>query len=66
MVHEGVEGDEANVNGQRLHLDAEHRKHILTEHPEVRPYLKRLGEVFRSPDWVKRSRRDPNVLEPVS
>ena len=51
-----------DVFGHHLQLDTEHRHHILTEHPETRPCLKRLGEVFRSPDWVKRSRRDPNVL----
>ncbi|MBI3011404.1 MAG: hypothetical protein HYY58_02795 [Candidatus Omnitrophica bacterium] len=50
-----------DVFGHRLHLDADHRQHILAEHPEVRPYLKRLGELFGSPEWVKRSRRDPQV-----
>ena len=51
-----------DVFGHHLHLDSEHQRHILAEHPEVRPYLKRLGEVFRGPDWVKRSRRDPQIL----
>lgn len=49
------------VFGHHLHLDAEHRRHILADHPEVRPYLHRLGEVFRAPEWVKRSRRNPHV-----
>ena len=50
-----------DVFGHRLHLDIDHQRHIVAEHPEVRSYLKQLGVVFRSPDWVKRSRRDPNV-----
>ncbi len=50
-----------DVFGHRVHLDAEHRAHILTEHPEIRPYLQRMGEVLRRPEWVKRSRRDPSV-----
>ena len=50
-----------DVFGHRLHFDSDHRRHILSEHPEVRPYLSRLAEVFRSPDWVKRSRRRPQV-----
>ena len=50
-----------DVFGHRLHLEEGRRRHILTEHPEVRSYLNRLGEVFRAPEWVKRSRRDPHV-----
>lgn len=50
-----------DVFGHRLHLDAAHRRHIITEHPEIRPYLARLSEIFRAPEWVKRSRRDPAV-----
>ena len=50
-----------DVFGHRLYLEVGHRNHILTEHPEVQPYLKRLAEVFRAPEWVKRSRRDPHV-----
>ncbi|HBH96246.1 MAG TPA: hypothetical protein DDX89_00425 [Candidatus Omnitrophica bacterium] len=50
-----------DVFGHRLHLDEDRRRHILTEYPEVRPYLNRLGEVFRAPEWVKQSRRDPHA-----
>ena len=50
-----------DVFGHRLYLESPHRKHILVEHPEVRSYLDRLEDVFRSPEWVKRSRRDPHV-----
>ena len=50
-----------DVFGHRFHLDAEHRRHILADHPEVGPYLSRLSEVFKHPEWVKRSRRDPHV-----
>ena len=51
-----------DVFGHRLHLDTAHRQHILEVHPEIVPFLNRLEEVFRKPEWVKRSRRDPNVL----
>jgi len=50
-----------DVFGRHLRLDVEHRRHILSQHPEVRPYLHRIGDVFRSPEWVKRSRRDAHV-----
>ncbi len=50
-----------DVFGHRLRLDAAHRQHLLVEHPEVRPYLGRVSEVVRAPEWVKRSRRDPTV-----
>ena len=50
-----------DVFGHRLYLDGDRREHILAEHPEVRPYLKRLAEVFRFPEWVKRSRRNSQV-----
>ena len=50
-----------DVFGHRLSLDAVHRAHIQTEHPEIRPYFKRLGEVLVAPEWVKRSRHDQAV-----
>ena len=50
-----------DVFGHRLRLDSSHRKHIVADHPEMQPYVSRLAEVFRSPEWVKRSRRDPHV-----
>ena len=50
-----------DVFGHRLSLDATHQAHIEAEHPEVKVYVKRLGEVLRLPEWVKRSRRDPHV-----
>lgn len=51
-----------DVFGHNLSLDDRHRRHIITQHPEIRPYLNRLAEVFRSPEWVKRSRYDMSVL----
>ncbi len=50
-----------DVFGHRLVLEAARRAHIVTDHPEVRPYVSRLAEVFGSPEWVKRSRRDRSV-----
>ena len=50
-----------DVFGHRLHLTSERRQHILHEHPELAPYLRRLDEVFAAPDIVKQSRRDPQV-----
>ena len=50
-----------DVFGNRLHLDPAHRAHILAAHPEIRPYLGRLADVFKAPEWVKRSRRDPSI-----
>ncbi len=50
-----------DVFGHRLFLDQAHREHMVTEHPEIQPYLDRLEELFRRPEIVKRSRRDSHV-----
>ncbi len=50
-----------DIFGARLLLTPACQRHILSEHPEMKPYLARLEEVFRAPIAVKHSRRDPQV-----
>ena|SRR3989338_4638003 len=36
--------------------------HIIKEHPEVEPYKDKLSEVLKTPDLVKRSKRDKDTF----
>jgi hypothetical protein len=45
-----------------LCLTDERWLHIVTEHPEVRRYKDRIQEVLASPEYVKMSKRDSDVL----
>jgi len=47
--------DKVELTDRRWH-------HIIKEHPEVKPYRKRIQEVLSTPDYVKKSRRDKEVL----
>lgn len=35
---------------------------LLREHPEVEPYKENIQEVLLAPDYVKKSKRDTDVL----
>lgn len=37
-------------------------KHIIEQHPEVEPYRERLADVLKSPDFVKKSKKDINTF----
>jgi len=43
-------------------LTDERWSHIIREHPEVEQYKERIQEVLSSPDYVKKSKRDAEVL----
>lgn len=51
-----------DVLGHRIFLTPERWQHIVSEHPEIREFYGRLAEVLNSPDVIKYSRRDRNVL----
>jgi hypothetical protein len=43
-------------------LTDERWSHIIREHPEVEQYKERIQKVLSSPDYVKKSKRDAEVL----
>jgi len=47
---------------EAIELTDERWLHITKEHPEVDLYRERIREVLSSPDYVKKSKRDPEVL----
>lgn len=46
----------------RVELTAERRAHIAIRHPDVLPYLARIGAVLEQPDEIRRSQRDSETL----
>ena len=48
--------------GNQIELTNECWQHIVTEHPEIRGFRKRLSQILSEPDLVKRSKRDKDVL----
>lgn len=50
------------ATGKTAELTDERRDHILTYHPDVGPFLDRVGEVLASPDLLRRSAQDPEVV----
>lgn len=45
-----------------IELTDERWSHITREHPEVEPYKGKVQEVLLLPDYVKKSKRDAEVL----
>lgn len=45
-----------------IELTDERWSHIIKEHPEVESYKEKILEVLTSPDYVKKSKRDAEVL----
>lgn len=45
-----------------VELTDERLAHIIREHPEVESYKEKIREVLLSPDYVKKSKRDADVL----
>ena len=44
--------------GRKVRLTAERRQHIL-QHPEMVEWVDKIGGVLTHPEWVVRSRSDP-------
>jgi len=51
-----------DIFGDTIELTDERWFHIVKEHPEVRQYKDRIQEVLASPEYVKMSNRDKDVL----
>lgn len=51
-----------DIFGSTIVLTGERWEHIVAKHPEVKPYKDRVSSVLSSPDLVKESRRDKDVL----
>ena len=51
-----------DIFGNQVELTEERWRHIITQHPQVGLYRERFGEVLAAPTYVKRSRRDEDVL----
>jgi len=45
-----------------IEITDERWRHIMREHPEVESYKERIQEVLSAPDYVKKSKRDMDVL----
>lgn len=48
--------------GKTVELTSERKKHILTFHPDLKPYIKLIREVLLLPDDLKISKSDPDSL----
>lgn len=51
-----------SITGKTIELTSERKKHILTFHPDLHPYMKHIKEVLLQPDDLKISKSDPQVL----
>ncbi len=51
-----------DIFNNAIELTDERWQHIVREHPEVEPYKGKIQEVLLSPDYVKKSKRDEEVL----
>jgi len=52
----------ADIFGDSIELTDERWLHIIKEHPEVNQYKGRIQDVLATPDYVKKSSRDAEVL----
>jgi|SRR5262245_55111782 len=51
-----------DVFSQAVELTEERWQHIVTEHPIMSEYREKLPTVLADPDYIKRSKRDGDVL----
>jgi hypothetical protein len=51
-----------DIFGNQIELTDERWLHIVREHPEVTKYRDRIQEILESPEYVKISNRDKEVL----
>src|SRR3954464_600017 len=48
--------------GKRIELTHERRQHIFQYHRDLVPFFDRLGDVLSTPDGIRRTLEDPQVL----
>lgn len=48
--------------GKTFELTEERQAHILRYHPDVGPFLDRIGEALKQPDALRRSNQDSQVV----
>ncbi|MEW6067302.1 MAG: hypothetical protein AB1610_03280 [Nitrospirota bacterium] len=51
-----------DIFGNSIELTDERWVHIVKEHPEIKQYKDKIQMVLGSPDYVKKSSRDADVL----
>lgn len=51
-----------SIIGKDFELTIERKDHILTFHPDLKPYFSKLKQVFLEPDEIRISQSDPDVL----
>jgi len=51
-----------DIFNSAIELTDERWSHIIREHPEIEPYKEKVREVLLSPDYIKKSKRDAEVL----
>ncbi len=51
-----------DIFGDSIELTDERWLHITREHPEIKNYKNRIQEVLLTPDYVKKSSRDDEVI----
>ena len=51
-----------SILGKDFVLTSERKQHILIYHPDIKPYLSKLKEVFLEPDDIRISESDESVL----
>lgn len=52
----------ASALGKVVELTEERREHITLYHPDVAPFLDRIGSVLAQPDELRRRLDDPQVI----
>ncbi len=51
-----------DIFNNAIELTDERWLHIVREHPEMEPYREKIQEILSAPDYVKKSKRDSEVL----
>lgn len=51
-----------SILGNDFELTSERKEHILTFHPDLKPYFSKLRNVFTRPEEIRISKSDPQVL----
>lgn len=51
-----------SILGKTVALTSERRNHIVSKHPELKNYIKKISQVLASPDDIKKSKIDGKAL----
>lgn len=51
-----------SVLGKDIEITTERKKHILTFHPDLKPYFSKIKQILLKPDEIRISKSDPKVL----